>query len=136
MPTLYERLEALGRRLTEGLTASMERHGIPSFATCAGSMFCVFFTAGEVSDLRGAQSTDRELFAKYFGAMVDRGVYLAPSPFESNFLSTRAQRGRCRAHDCSLGGGSGRAACSGVVSRCEQSTCRAARSDRRMASCR
>ncbi len=86
--TLYERLEALGRRLTEGLTASMERHGIPSFATCAGSMFCVFLTADEVSDLRGAQSTNRELFAKYFGAMVDRGIYLAPSPFESNFLST------------------------------------------------
>ncbi len=86
--TLYERLEALGRRLTEGLTASLERHGIASFATCAGSMFCVFLTPDEVSDLRGAQSTNRELFAKYFGAMVDRGIYLAPSPFESNFLST------------------------------------------------
>ena len=39
-----------------------------------------------MSDLRGAQATDRRLFAKYFGAMLERGVYFAPSPFESNFL--------------------------------------------------
>jgi glutamate-1-semialdehyde 2,1-aminomutase len=87
-PALYDRLERLGRRLTDGLKASLDRRGVPSFATYAGSMFSVFFTEGAVNDLPGAQKTDRELFAKYFGAMVERGVYFAPSPFESNFLST------------------------------------------------
>jgi glutamate-1-semialdehyde 2,1-aminomutase len=83
---LYERLEALGLRLTAGLKATFDRHGLPSFVNCAGGMFSIFFTGDEVSDLRGAQATDRRLFAKYFGAMLERGVYFAPSPFESNFL--------------------------------------------------
>jgi glutamate-1-semialdehyde 2,1-aminomutase len=87
-PALYDRLEMLGRRLTVGLKAGFDRHGVPSFANCAGSMFSVFFTQGGVNDLLDAQKTDRELFSRYFGAMVDRGVYFAPSPFESNFLST------------------------------------------------
>jgi glutamate-1-semialdehyde 2,1-aminomutase len=50
-------------------------------------MFCVFFTSDSVADLADVRKSDRELFAKYFGAMLDRGVYLAPSPFEANFLS-------------------------------------------------
>jgi glutamate-1-semialdehyde 2,1-aminomutase len=84
--SLYERLETLGLRLTAGLKAGFDRHGLPSFVNCAGGMFSIFFTGDEVSDLRGAQATDRRLFAKYFGAMLERGVYFAPSPFESNFL--------------------------------------------------
>jgi glutamate-1-semialdehyde 2,1-aminomutase len=84
--TLYERLEALALRLTAGLKTSFERHGFPSFVNCAGGMFSIFLTRDEVGDLRGAQATDRSLFAKYFGAMLERGVYFAPSPFESNFL--------------------------------------------------
>jgi glutamate-1-semialdehyde 2,1-aminomutase len=51
-------------------------------------MFAMFFTDGPVDDLESAQKSDRRLFAKYFGAMLDRGVYLAPSQFETNFLST------------------------------------------------
>jgi glutamate-1-semialdehyde 2,1-aminomutase len=84
--TLYQRLEALGLRLTQGLKAGLDRHGVPSFVNCVGAMFSIFFTPDEVHDLRGAQATDRRLFAKYFGAMLERGVYFAPSPFESNFL--------------------------------------------------
>ncbi len=84
--TLYQRLEALGLRLTQGLKAGFDRHGVPSFVNCAGANFSIFFTPDEVHDLRGAQATDRRLFAKYFGSMLERGVYFAPSPFESNFL--------------------------------------------------
>jgi glutamate-1-semialdehyde 2,1-aminomutase len=51
-------------------------------------MFGLFFTPGPVRDLEGARAGDRRLFASYFAAMMERGVYLAPSPFESNFLST------------------------------------------------
>jgi glutamate-1-semialdehyde 2,1-aminomutase len=51
-------------------------------------MFSVFFCDELVRDLESVQKSDRMLFAKYFGAMLDRGVYFAPSPFEANFLST------------------------------------------------
>jgi glutamate-1-semialdehyde 2,1-aminomutase len=84
--TLYDRFETLGRRLVDGLKAGLDRHGVSSFANRAGSMFSVFFSPGEVTDLRSAQAVDRQLFARYFGAMVERGIYFAPSPFESNFL--------------------------------------------------
>ncbi len=84
--TLYERFEALARRLVDGLTAGLNRHGVPNFANCAGSMFSVFFAPSEVTDLQSSQAADRQLFARYFGAMVDRSIYFAPSPFESNFL--------------------------------------------------
>ncbi len=85
---LYDRLEGMTRRLTEGLAEVLSRHGVPHACNQAGSMFTVFFTSGPVADLEAARKSDRRLFAKYFGAMLDRGVYLAPSPFEANFLST------------------------------------------------
>ena len=47
-----------------------------------------FFSEVPVIDLDSAKKTDRTLFAKYFGAMLERGIYLAPSPFEASFLST------------------------------------------------
>ena len=51
-------------------------------------MFCTFFTAEPVADLDGAMKSDTALFAKYFHAMLDRGIYLAPSQFEAAFVST------------------------------------------------
>jgi glutamate-1-semialdehyde 2,1-aminomutase len=85
---LYDRLDDLTRRLTEGLSEVMQRYDFAHCCNRAGSMFTIFFTNGPVIDLASAQQSDRELFAKYFGAMLDRGVYFAPSPFETNFLST------------------------------------------------
>lgn len=87
-PQLYEQLESLAVRLTDGLAASFKRHGLPIFATRAGAMFGVFFSDGPVEDLTGAQAGDRRFFSRYYAAMLDRGVYFAPSPFEANFLST------------------------------------------------
>ncbi|HZV77569.1 MAG TPA: glutamate-1-semialdehyde 2,1-aminomutase [Candidatus Babeliales bacterium] len=86
-PTLYDRLEETTRHLTEGLSEILRARGIPHCCTRAGSMFSVFFTPGPVTDLESARESDRQLFAKYFAAMLDRGVYLAPSPFETNFVS-------------------------------------------------
>jgi glutamate-1-semialdehyde 2,1-aminomutase len=85
--SLYDRLEELTSRLTEGLGEVMRRHGVPHYCTRAGAMFSLYFTNDPVFDLEGARKSDRALFAKYFGAMLDRGIYLAPSPFEANFLS-------------------------------------------------
>ncbi|HEY5425105.1 MAG TPA: glutamate-1-semialdehyde 2,1-aminomutase [Candidatus Tumulicola sp.] len=86
--TLYDRLEVLTRLLVEGLHEVMNKHGIAHYSTNAGSMFSTFFTAGPVTDLESALKSDTDLFAKYFGVMLDRGVYLAPSQFEAGFVST------------------------------------------------
>ncbi len=91
--TLYERLDATTRELTEGLDRVMRRHGVAHSCARAGSMFSVFFTAGPVNDLADARKSDVRLFAKYFAAMLDRGIYLAPSQFETNFVSTAHTRG-------------------------------------------
>lgn len=85
--TLYRRLETLAQQLSDGLHDVMERHGLAHTCVRAGSMFALYFTEGPVYDLESAQKSDRHLFAKYFGAMLERGIYLAPSQFETNFLS-------------------------------------------------
>jgi glutamate-1-semialdehyde 2,1-aminomutase len=85
--TLYDRLERTTGQLVAGFEKVLRSHGVGHYCTYAGAMFCVFFTPDAVKDLEGARKTDRGLFAKYFGAMLDRGVYLAPSQFEANFLS-------------------------------------------------
>jgi glutamate-1-semialdehyde 2,1-aminomutase len=86
--TLYDRLEVLTRLLVDGLHEIMTKHGVDHYSTKAGSMFSTFFTTGPVSDLESALKSDTELFAKYYGAMLDRGIYLAPSQFEACFMST------------------------------------------------
>ena len=53
-----------------------------------GSMFCLFFAAGPITDLAGAQRSDLEKFAKFFHACLNAGVYFAPSQFETGFIST------------------------------------------------
>jgi glutamate-1-semialdehyde 2,1-aminomutase len=53
-----------------------------------GSMYSLFFTEEAVTDFETAKKSDTALFGKYFQAMLKRGVYLAPSQFESLFLST------------------------------------------------
>lgn len=50
-------------------------------------MFCVFFTDGPVVDYASAKKSDTRKYAKFFHAMLERGVYLAPSQFEVGFLS-------------------------------------------------
>ena len=53
-----------------------------------GSMFCLFFASGPIVDLAGAQRSDLKMFAKFFRACLKRGVYFAPSQFETGFVST------------------------------------------------
>lgn len=86
--TLFERLEILTGLLCDGLHEILTKHGVPHYSTHVGSMFCTFFTAGPVSDLESAMTADTELYGKFFHGMLDRGFYLAPSQFESGFVST------------------------------------------------
>jgi len=57
------------------------------FNAC-GSMFCGYFTSEPVHNVADAMKSDRERFKKFFHGMLDAGVYLAPSQFESGFIST------------------------------------------------
>jgi len=86
-PGTYDRLEAAGARFTAGMHDAFARHGIAHQIDHRGSMVGFFFTAEPVVDLASAKTADTAFYAKFFHAMLDRGVYLAPSQFEAGFLS-------------------------------------------------
>jgi len=84
----YETLERLGARLAAGVQSALDRGGYPCRFARVGSMWTLFFTAGEVRDWSGAARCDKGRFARFFHAMLARGVSLAPSQFEANFISS------------------------------------------------
>ncbi len=86
-PGFYERLEERSKRLEEGLGELAARSGIALTCQRVGSMLTPFFTKHGVIDYRTARSADTGLYARFFRAMLDGGVYLAPSQFEADFLS-------------------------------------------------
>lgn len=86
-PEVYARLEELGTRLTNGIRASMVKLGLDFTINHLGSMYTLFMTERPVSNFVDAKTSDLPLFGRYFQAMLKRGVYLAPSQFESLFLS-------------------------------------------------
>jgi glutamate-1-semialdehyde 2,1-aminomutase len=87
-PGVYERLEALGRSLASGLASEAARTGVPLAVNRVGSMLTPFFTAGPVTDYRAAKLADTKSYARFFRALLERGVYFPPSQFEAAFLST------------------------------------------------
>jgi glutamate-1-semialdehyde 2,1-aminomutase len=86
-PGVYARLDAIGARFTEGLDDVFSRHGVPHQTNHRGAMVGFFFTDGPVVDLVSAKASDTAFYARFFHAMLDRGVYLAPSQFEAGFVS-------------------------------------------------
>jgi glutamate-1-semialdehyde 2,1-aminomutase len=87
-PGVFEALERTTARLTEGLGRAAAAAGVPVFQTRVGTMFSTFFTAQPVTDYASAKTADTDRFGRFYRAMVERGVYLAPSQFESGFTST------------------------------------------------
>jgi glutamate-1-semialdehyde 2,1-aminomutase len=83
----YTRLEALGAALEQGLWAGAEKAGVPLTINRVGSMLTAFFCAGPVTDYASAKRSDTTRYARYFHAMLARGIYLAPSQFEAAFVS-------------------------------------------------
>jgi len=81
-------MKSIGKNLVIGFRNSLLKLGLDYTINHIGSMYSLFFTPDEVFDLESAQKSDTQLFGKYFQAMLKRGVYLAPSQFESLFLST------------------------------------------------
>jgi glutamate-1-semialdehyde 2,1-aminomutase len=87
-PGAYEQLNRVSELLSEGLKDAAKSAGISTCHTRVGSMLCTFFTEGPVTDYESAKKSDTSAFARFFLAMLEEGVYLAPSQFEAVFLST------------------------------------------------
>ncbi|NJO02680.1 MAG: glutamate-1-semialdehyde 2,1-aminomutase [Bacteroidia bacterium] len=90
-PEIYSQLNQIGTQLAEGIRQSLVKLNLNFTVNQIGSMYSIFFSPEEVYDLKTALHCDTVLFGKYFQAMLRRGVYLAPSQFESLFLSTALQ---------------------------------------------
>ncbi len=88
---LGAQFEKLAREAIEFAAANPSRGGHAKIDITfhrLGSMFCMFFASGPIIDLAGAQRSDLKMFARFFHACLKRGVYFAPSQFETGFIST------------------------------------------------
>jgi glutamate-1-semialdehyde 2,1-aminomutase len=87
VPGFYDRLEVIGSRLEAGLNRCLSTGGYPCRVARVGSMWTLFFTDHPVENWSDAATSDKIRFARFFHEMLRRGVSLAPSQFEANFLS-------------------------------------------------
>lgn len=87
-PEVYVQLEHSGTKLANGFRASLTKLGLDYTLNQVGSMYTLFFTNQHVIDFPSAKTSDVTAFGRYFHAMLQHGVYLGPSQFESMFLST------------------------------------------------
>ncbi|MFC1533894.1 glutamate-1-semialdehyde 2,1-aminomutase [Thermodesulfobacteriota bacterium] len=84
---IYRELEDKGRLFFSGLENAALSAGLNVVVNHIGSMGSIFFTEGPVRDFASAKNSDVEKFKAYYSAMLGKGIYLAPSPFEASFLS-------------------------------------------------
>lgn len=84
---IYARLSARTLRLTAGLEQAANAQGVPLYATQVCGMFSLFFASERVTCLDDVSRSNVAQFNRFFHAMLDEGVYLAPSAFEAAFLS-------------------------------------------------
>ena len=85
---VWDGIAAKATRLVEGLNEAASKAGVPFKARSVGTMFGFFFTNEDVRNYEDATGADADAFVKFFSGMLERGVYLAPSAFESGFLSS------------------------------------------------
>ena len=88
-PGFYEQLSAQTRKLTDGLQALAQAANIPFSADAIGGMFGIYFSAQIPQSLAEVQASDIARFNRFFHAMLDAGVYLAPSAYEAGFVSAQ-----------------------------------------------
>ncbi len=86
-PSIYQSLETKTQKITNGIRKNLQKLGLKYTINEIGSMFTLFFTDTPVRNFEDAKTSNLELFGRYFRAMLERGIYLAPSQFESLFLS-------------------------------------------------
>ncbi len=86
-PGVYDHLDSLAQRLTGGIADLFRQREIPSHVNRVNSMFTGFFTTGPVETLAQVEQADTAQYGRYFHALLERGVYIAPSQFEAGFVS-------------------------------------------------
>ena len=84
----YARLEESGARLERGLSAALKKRAQPGCVNRAGSLLTMFLGPERASDADEARTSDSKKFAKFFHAMIERGINIPPSQFEAMFIST------------------------------------------------
>src|SRR5262252_4615810 len=88
VPGFYERLSAATRALCEGMVSVAKKRGVAFSAQSVGGMFGLYFRAAAPASYAEVMQCDTEAFKRFFHAMLDRGVYLAPSAYEAGFVSS------------------------------------------------
>ncbi len=86
-PGFFEALSAKTRSLVDGLAAVAKENGVPFSVDCEGGMFGFFLMDKLPQEYQTVMTTDKERFNKFFHAMLDAGVYLAPALYEAGFVS-------------------------------------------------
>ncbi|MCX4639939.1 glutamate-1-semialdehyde 2,1-aminomutase [Streptomyces sp. RPA4-5] len=84
----YEKVDAVSAEVRGLVTAALAKEGVAHRVQAAGNMFTVFFTDAEVTDYEAAKAQESFRFTAFFHSMLEQGVYLPPSAFESWFVST------------------------------------------------
>jgi glutamate-1-semialdehyde 2,1-aminomutase len=87
-PGTYEKLEAMSARLGEGIRAAAEKAKVPAYHTRVGSMLCTFFTERPaVRNYTEAKTCDTARYGRFFHALLERKIYVAPAQFEAMMVS-------------------------------------------------
>ncbi|CAN0106484.1 unnamed protein product [Pylaiella littoralis] len=86
-PGSYEKLEALSKRMVEGILAAAKENGHDACGGYIRGMFGFYFNKGPVFNFTDAAKSDSEKFARWHRGMLEKGVYLAPSVYEAGFMS-------------------------------------------------
>jgi glutamate-1-semialdehyde 2,1-aminomutase len=87
-PEVYTQVAQHTRHITNGIRKALAANHLNFTINEIGSMYSLFFTNKHVTEFESAKTSDTQLFGKYFREMLERGVYLAPSQYESLFVST------------------------------------------------
>ncbi|MFZ5511982.1 MAG: glutamate-1-semialdehyde 2,1-aminomutase [Pseudomonadota bacterium] len=86
-PGFYEQLGSRTRQLTDGLAAAARKHGVAFSAQAVGGMFGLYFRATPPATYAEVMECDKDAFNRFFHAMLEQGIYFAPSAFEAGFVS-------------------------------------------------
>ena len=86
-PRVYELLEEKSKKLCDGFEKNTQALGISAQFTRVGSMFSMFFTDQQITNFESVKTCDTNFFKSYFNALLEEGIYIAPSQFEAGFMS-------------------------------------------------
>ncbi len=93
-PEFYNKLEALGQKMEQGLQKNLEELSFPGVINRVGSMFTLFFSEKDtINSFSDVMTCNTEVFAKYFNLSLNAGIYLAPSQYEAGFISAAHTEG-------------------------------------------